>query len=72
MPARANLLYLCEHPNGISDHHGILTQFTLDREVIFGLLTMFIDASTDEFTLVNNAIPSYDIAFEHSLALVAA
>ena len=25
---------------------------------------MFINASTKEFTLVNNAIPSYDIAFE--------
>ena len=26
---------------------------------------MFINASTNEFTLVNNAIPSHDIAFEH-------
>ena len=26
---------------------------------------MFINTSTKEFTLVNNAIPSYDIAFEH-------
>ena len=28
---------------------------------------MFINASTKEFTLVNNTIPSYDIAFEHLL-----
>ena len=28
---------------------------------------MFIDASTKEFTFVNNAIPSHDIAFEHLL-----
>ena len=26
---------------------------------------MFINASTKEFTLVNNAILSHDIAFEH-------
>ena len=26
---------------------------------------MFIDASAKEFTFVNNAIPSHDIAFEH-------
>ena len=28
---------------------------------------MLINASTKEFTPVNNAIPSYDIAFGHSL-----
>ena len=28
---------------------------------------MFINASTKEFALVNNAIPSYYIAFEHLL-----
>ena len=28
---------------------------------------MFINASTKEFTFVNNAIPSYDISFEHLL-----
>ena len=28
---------------------------------------MFINASTKEFTLVNNAISSYDIAFEELL-----
>ena len=28
---------------------------------------MFINDSTKEFNLVNNAIPSYDIAFEHLL-----
>ena len=26
-----------------------------------------MNANTKEFTLVNNAIPSYDIAFEHLL-----
>ena len=51
----------------MSDHHGIFTQFFLDPEVIFSSHTMFINASTEEFTLVNNAIPSYDIAFEHLL-----
>ena len=39
----------------------------LDPEVFFCLHTMFINASTKEFTLVNNSIPSYDIAFEHLL-----
>ena len=29
--------------------------------------TLFINASTKKFTLVNNAIPSYDIAIEHLL-----
>ena len=28
---------------------------------------MFVNASTKEFTHVNNAILSYDIAFEHLL-----
>ena len=51
----------------ISDHHGILIQFSLDPDVIFSSDTMFIYASTKEFTLVNNAIPSYDIAFEDLL-----
>ena len=44
-----------------------LTQFSLDPDVIFSSHTMFINASTKEFTLVNNAISSYDIAFEHLL-----
>ena len=48
----------------MSDHHGILTQFSLDPNVIFSSHTMFINASTKEFTLVNNAIPSHEIAFE--------
>ena len=39
----------------------------LDPDAIFSSHTMFINASTKEFTLVNNAIPSYDIAFEHLL-----
>ena len=29
--------------------------------------TLFINASTKESTLVNNAIPSHDIAIEHLL-----
>ena len=37
----------------------------LDTDVIFSSHTMFINASTKEFTLVNNATPSYDITFEH-------
>ena len=28
---------------------------------------MFINNSTKEFTLVNNAFPSHDVAFEHLL-----
>ena len=47
------------------DHYGIFTQYFLDSEVIFSSHTMFISTSTKEFTLVNNAILSYDIAFEH-------
>ena len=39
----------------------------LDHEVIFSSHTMFINASTKEFTLVNNAFPSHDVAFEHLL-----
>ena len=35
----------------------------LHPDVIFSSHTMFINASTKEFTLVNNAISSYDIAF---------
>ena len=51
-----------------SDHHGIIvTQFSLDPDVIFSSHTMFINISTKEFTLVNNAILSYDIAFEELL-----
>ena len=45
----------------------ILTQFSSDPDVIFSSHTMFINASTKEFTLVNNAISSYDIAFEELL-----
>ena len=41
--------------------------FFLDPVVIFSSHTTFINASTKEITLVNNAIPSYDIAFEHLL-----
>ena len=35
-----------------------------DPDVIFISLTMFINAYTKELTLVNNAIPNYDIGFE--------
>ena len=51
----------------MSDHCEIFAQFFLDPEVIFSSLTMFINASTKEFTLVNNAFPSHDDAFEHLL-----
>ena len=44
----------------------ILDNF-LDPEVFFSSHAMFINASIKEFTLVNNTIPSYDIAFEHLL-----
>ena len=47
------------------DHHGIFTQFFFKHEIIFSSHTMVINTSTNEFTLVNNAIPSHDIAFEH-------
>ena len=39
----------------------------LDTEVIFNSHIMFINASTKEFTLVNNAFPSHDVAYEHLL-----
>ena len=51
----------------MSDHHEIFTQFFLNHEVISSLHTMFINTSTKEFTLVNNAIPSHGIAIEHFL-----
>ena len=38
----------------------------LDPEVIFNS-HMFINASTKEFTLVNNAFPSHDVAYKHLL-----
>ena len=41
--------------------------FILHPDVIFSSHTMFINASTKEFTLVNNAISSYEIAFEELL-----
>ena len=43
------------------------THFFLHPDVIFSSHTMFINASTKEFTLVNNAISSYNIAFEELL-----
>ena len=39
----------------------------LTHEVIFSKHTMFINTSTKEFTLLNNATPNHDITFEHSL-----
>ena len=51
----------------MSDHHGIFTQFFLDPEVILNSQIMFINASKKEFTLVNNAFPSHDVAYEHLL-----
>ena len=51
----------------MSDHHEIYTQFFLNLEVILSSRTIFIDASTKEFTLVNNAFPSHDIALEQLL-----
>ena len=44
-----------------------LHNFFLNPEVIFSSHTTFIYASTKEFTLENNDIPSHDIAFEHLL-----
>ena len=43
------------------------TFFFLHPDLIFSSHTMFINASTKEFTHVNNAIWSYDIAFEELL-----
>ena len=51
----------------MSDHHEIFTIFFLHPDVIFSSHTMFINASTKEFTLVINAISSYDIGFEELL-----
>ena len=51
----------------MSDHNEILPQFFLTHEVIFSSHTMFTNASTQEFTLVNNDILIHDIAFEHLL-----
>ena len=51
----------------MSDHHEIYEHFFLDHEVIFSLHTMFINAATKEFTLVNNAFASHEVAFEHLL-----
>ena len=43
-----------------------LHNFFLNHEVFFSSHTMFIDTSTKEFTLVNNAISSPGIAIEHN------
>ena len=51
----------------MSDHHEIFTDIFLHPDVIFSSHNMFTNASTKEFTLVNNAIQSYDIAFEELL-----
>ena len=39
----------------------------LHPDLIFSSHTTFINASTKEFTLVNNVIPSHEIAFEELL-----
>ena len=49
------------------DHHEIFTQFFSDHEVILRSHIMFINASTKEFTLVNNTSTRHDVAFEHLL-----
>ena len=51
----------------MSDHHEIFTQFFLNHEVFFSSHTMFINAPTKEFTLVNIATSSHGIAIEHFL-----
>ena len=51
----------------MSDHYEIFTPFFFNHEVIFSSHTMFINFSTKEFTLVNNAIPSHGIAIKHFL-----
>ena len=51
----------------MSDHYEIYTQFFLDPEVILRSRIMFINTSTKEFSLVNNAFPSHDAAYEHLL-----
>ena len=51
----------------MSDHYEIYAQFFLDPEVILRSCIMFINTSTKEFTLVNNAFPSHDVAYEHLL-----
>ena len=50
----------------MSDHHRMSTQFIKDSEIIFSSHSLFINASTKEFTLVNKDIPSYDIALERT------
>ena len=45
----------------------LITMEFLHPAIIFSSHTIFINASTKEFTLVNNAISSYDIAFEELL-----
>ena len=44
-----------------------LHNFFSDREVILRSHIMFINASTKEFTHVNNASLNHDVPFEHLL-----
>ena len=44
-----------------------LHNFFLNHEVFFSSQTMFINNSTKEFTLVNSAIQSHDIAIDYFL-----
>ena len=47
-----------------------LHYFFKDPAVIFSSHTMFINASTKKFTLVNNAIRSHEIAFEECYVFI--
>ena len=49
----------------MSDHYGISTQYFVHPYIFFNPHTILINASTKEFTLVNNAFLSFVIAFEH-------
>ena len=50
---RVTLYFANNYLNIISDHHGILTQFSLDPDVIFSSHTMLINASTKDFTPIH-------------------
>ena len=52
--------YLTEYQITMEFYH----IFFLNPDIIFSSHTMFINSSTKEFTPVNYAIPSHEIAFE--------
>ena len=60
-------VYQISCARGIFRHPWKFYTFFWDSDIILSSYTMFINASTMEFTLVNNAISSYDIAFKHLL-----